>query len=82
MANMSYCRFHNTELALRDCEGVLEEMIDGDRERLGDDELYAAQRLVAICLNIVQLLAERGSLEFAPDMDLVTVVQELNDAAD
>lgn len=81
MANMSYCRFHNTELALRDCEGVLEEMIDGDPVRLSDDELYAAQRLVAICLNIVQLLAERGSLEFAPDMDLATVVQELNDAA-
>ncbi len=82
MTNMSYCRFQNTELALKDCEGVLEEMVDSVPKRLSDEELYAAQRLVASCLNIVQLLAERGSLEFAPNMDLATVVQELNEAAE
>ncbi|MGO1069739.1 hypothetical protein [Lysobacter sp. CA199] len=81
MPNMTYCRFHNTAIALRDCEYVLEEMIDADPEKLSDDELMAAQQLVASCLNIVQLLAERGSLEFEPDMDLATVVKELNDAA-
>jgi len=78
---MSYCRFQNTVLALKDCEGVLEEMVDGDPEPLSDEELGAAQQLVTSCLSIVQLLAERGSLEFLPDMDLTTVVQQLNDAA-
>lgn len=81
MANMSYCRFQNTALALSTCEEVLEDMVDGDPERLSDDELSAAQRLVTSCLNIVQLLAERGGLDFAADMDLAAVVQELNDAA-
>lgn len=28
MANMSYCRFHNTVLDLQDCKEVLEENID------------------------------------------------------
>ncbi|MBT2749994.1 MULTISPECIES: hypothetical protein, partial [unclassified Lysobacter] len=82
MANMSYCRFQNTALALSNCEEVLEDMVDSDPERLSDEELLAAQRLVTSCLNIVQLLAERGSLDFAPDMDLSAVVQELNDAAE
>lgn len=81
MANMSYCRFQNTALALEVCEEILEEMADGDPARLSEAELHAAQRLVTSCLNIVQLLAERGSLEFEPDMDLASVVEELNDAA-
>ncbi|MGO1069591.1 hypothetical protein [Lysobacter sp. CA199] len=81
MSNMSYCRFQNTALALKDCESVLEELADGDPARLSDEELRAAQRLVTSCLNIVQFLAERGSLEFEPDMDLATVVEELNEAA-
>lgn len=82
MANMSDCRFQNTALDLADCEEVLEEMADSVPERLSDEELRAAQRLVTSCLHIVQLLAERGSLEFVPNMDLATVVGELNDAAD
>ncbi|MGO1069662.1 hypothetical protein [Lysobacter sp. CA199] len=81
MTNMSYCRFQNTALHLKVCEEVLEDLADGDPERLSDEELEAAKRLVASCLNIVQLLAERGSLEFEPNMDLETVVEELNQAA-
>ncbi|ALN93821.1 hypothetical protein [Lysobacter gummosus] len=81
MANMSYCRFQNTAQRLEDCQWVLEDMAGGDPERLSDEELEAAKRLVASCLNIVQLLAERGSLEFEPHMDLETVVEELNRAA-
>lgn len=81
MANMSYCQFQNTALHLKVCEEVLEDLADGDPEPLSDEELEAAKRLVASCLNIVQLLAERGSLEFEPDMDLETVVEELNEAA-
>lgn len=82
MANMSDCRFQNTALDLADCEEVLEDMADSVPERLSDEELRAAQRLVTSCLHIVQFLAERGSLESVPDMDLATVVGELNDATD
>ncbi|UZW61844.1 hypothetical protein [Lysobacter enzymogenes] len=81
MTNMSYCRFHNTLVALRDCEGVFEDMLDGDPRSLSDEELIAAQQLVATCLNIVQILAERGAVYFEPDMDLSAVVKALNDAA-
>ncbi|WP_064746388.1 hypothetical protein [Lysobacter antibioticus] len=81
MSNMSYCRFQNTAIALRDCEHALEEMTDGDPEKLSGDELSAAKQLVASCVNIVQRLAERGELEFEPDMDLAPVLKELNDAA-
>lgn len=81
MSNMSYCRFQNTASALSVCEHVLEDLTDGDPEKLSDDELSAAKQLVASCVNIVQLLAERGELEFEPDMDLAPVLDELNDAA-
>ncbi|MET4727956.1 hypothetical protein ABIE09_001763 [Lysobacter enzymogenes] len=66
---------------MRDCEGVFEDMLDGDPRNLSDEELIAAQQLVATCLNIVQILAERGAVDFEPDMDLSAVVKTLNDAA-
>lgn len=81
MTNMSYCRFQNTALHLKACEEVLEGLTDGDPDPLSAEELEAAKRLVTSCLNIVQLLAERGSLEFEPDMDLEAVVEELKEAA-
>jgi hypothetical protein len=81
MTNMSYCRFHNTLVALRDCEGVLEDMVDGDPRKLSDEELIAAQQLAATCVNIVQILAERGAVDFGPDMDLGAVIKALNDEA-
>lgn len=81
MANISDCRFQNTALDLADCEQALEEMADGDPPRLTEEELRAAQRLVTSCLNIVRLLAKRGSLVFEPDMDLDSVLDELNEAA-
>lgn len=34
MANMSYCRFHNTNLDMQDCIGALEERsIESDEEK-------------------------------------------------
>jgi hypothetical protein len=81
MANMSYCRFQNTAQHLEDCQWVLEDMAGGDPERLSEEELQAAKRLGATCVGIVQLLAERGSLAFEPDMDLDSVLNKLNEAA-
>lgn len=81
MANMSCCRFQNTLVDLRDCEVAFEDMLDGNPRKLSEEELSAAQRLVFTCLNIIQMLAERGAVYFEPDMDLSAVVKELNDAA-
>ncbi|WP_408952081.1 hypothetical protein [Lysobacter sp. Hz 25] len=81
MANMSNCRFQNTASGLADCVEVLEDMADGDPPPLSEEELEAAHRLVTSCLGIVRLLAERGSLEFEPDMDLALVLDDLNFSA-
>ena len=40
MANMSYCRFHNTRLDLEDCIDALR-----NEERLSSDEARAARNL-------------------------------------
>jgi len=46
MSNMSYCRFQNTVLDLRDCQ---ENMDDGD---LSPEEKRARKRLIKICCQI------------------------------
>lgn len=50
MSNMSYCRFQNTAGDLADCVAALEE---GDR--LSDDELRAAVRLVRMCRQVAEM---------------------------
>lgn len=40
MANMSYCRFHNTYLDMRDCIDALD-----DGEALSDDEFIACRNM-------------------------------------
>lgn len=57
MANMSYCRFHNTLQDLRDCEANLWEDLDGGefRKRL---------RLIQLCKEIVdQAYDEEGVID-------------------
>lgn len=52
MANMSYCRFQNTSLALRDCKEALDEIRHGNEEELpkkGSDEHWAMVHLIEIC---------------------------------
>jgi len=50
MANMSYCRFQNTELDLRDCFNALEEAgsVEALEEELGPDELRAFRNLMKL----------------------------------
>jgi hypothetical protein len=50
MANMSYCRFENTSIDLRDCVNALEE---GDYPG-SDDEKQAAKYMIALCERYVQ----------------------------
>lgn len=56
MANMSYCRFHNTASDLADCAAALDETDrDGDEaEPLSRDEAQALKRLVGLCRQIVE----------------------------
>lgn len=48
MINMSYCRFHNTNLALEEC---LEDLVNG--QPLSEDELYECKSLFE---NVVDFL--------------------------
>lgn len=48
MINMSYCRFHNTNLALEEC---LEDLVNG--QPLSEDELYECKCLFE---NVVDFL--------------------------
>jgi len=47
MANMSYCRFHNTLLALKDCSYYLD-------DELSVEETTARKRLVKLCRDIIE----------------------------
>ena len=70
MSNMSYCRFHNTDLDLRDCENELSEMIETPRgeQALSDDELRAAKSLAVRCFSIVRMLVENAGLELNAEL--------------
>jgi len=59
MSNMSYCRFHNTLLDLRDCE---EHLWDED---LSEDEERARARLIRICISIARDIEDYGEAEHA-----------------
>ncbi len=54
MANMSYCRFHNTLQALRDCKEALEE---GGLPKItkNEEEYWAMQHLIQLCGEIHKL---------------------------
>jgi len=51
MANMSYCRFHNTLMDLSDCTEVMQE--EEELPRDGSDEHQAMLRLIEVCRDIV-----------------------------
>lgn len=46
MGNMSYCRFHNTVIDLRDCQEHM------DDEDLSPSEQQHRQNLIKICVDI------------------------------
>ena len=59
MSNMSYCRFHNTYLDLRDCANVIAEALDNGLTynefiaELSKDEQYYFKRLVLSAQDII-----------------------------
>lgn len=54
MANMSYCRFHNTLIDLEDCNGALLDFLDNDEADAisSDEERRKAKQLIELCHNI------------------------------
>ncbi len=58
MTNMSYCRFHNTLLDLKDC------LIHLYSERpLSPEEERARQRLIEVCQDIVNFAEDKDAWE-------------------
>lgn len=61
MANMSYCRFHNTLQDLQDCKEVL----DGNDEYgiSSESEIRKARTLVELCQEIAEMAEDFDSIE-------------------
>lgn len=70
MANMSYCRFQNTSMDMRDC---LDSLSEG--KRLSDEEYKAYERLVELAKELVE---DFGDYKNPPDPD--DVEEEKSDA--
>ena len=53
MSNMSYCRFQNTEIDLRECVSELEYADDLKSLELSSDESRAMKRMYSLCSRYV-----------------------------
>jgi len=59
MANMSYCRFHNTLTDLYDCQSALEDFINNDENVISsNEERYKAKKLIEVCREIADAFEE------------------------
>jgi hypothetical protein len=47
--NMSYCRFRNTLIALRECEESFSDTMNNPLDELSEDEKKAAKSLIKLC---------------------------------
>lgn len=54
MANMSYCRFENTNHDLRDCVGAMEEAYDMEELDLSKTELSAMKNMRWLCEKFIE----------------------------
>lgn len=64
MANMSYCRFQNTQLDLRDCVDEMEQHEFFEDMELSKDETYAMMQMFKLCKRFVKAYEE---LTFSDD---------------
>lgn len=59
MANMSYCRFHNTLTDLYDCKDALEDFINNQENVIDSaEERRKAKQLIAVCKEIADNFEE------------------------
>ena len=55
MANMSYCRFHNTLSDLYDCVNALEDFLDNDENVISsNEERRKAKKLIEVCHDVAE----------------------------
>ena len=66
MANMSYCRFENTEIDLRDCLNVLqgEDEYYLNIKKLNDREKDALEEIIEMARTIVEIADARDTEPF------------------
>ena len=70
MANMSYCRFHNTYSDLCDCENALEDFINNDENTISSsEERRKAKQLISVCKRIAENFSEEDIDEYAKHYD-------------
>lgn len=65
MANMSYCRFHNTRIDLEDCANALENSMehkgayfDEDFDEISQEEIRAAKGMRDLCERYIETFDE------------------------
>ena len=70
MANMSYCRFHNTLADLNDCESALNSFINDDENIIESaEERRKAKQLIELCSYIVENYTAEDIDEYAKHYD-------------
>ena len=70
MANMSYCRFHNTLSDLNDCESALNSFINEDENTISSaEERSKAKKLIELCKHIVDNYEPEDIDEYAKHYD-------------
>lgn len=60
--NMSYCRFNNTVLAMKECMEALQSVEAGE-EVLSKDELRSAVEFAKLCSEVVMTISEHAAIE-------------------
>ena len=69
MANMSYCRFHNTTMDLNECVGIIEEAydegmnLDAFHASLSTDEAHAFRQMIRLAEKLTELVSEMEQFE-------------------
>lgn len=70
MANMSYCRFHNTLSDLNDCESALNDFINNDENTIESaEERRKAKQLIELCSYIADNYSAEDIDEHAKHYD-------------
>lgn len=70
MANMSYCRFHNTLADLNDCESALNAFINEDENTIeSKEERSKAKKLIELCSFIAENYTAEDIDEYAKHYD-------------
>ena len=69
MANMSYCRFHNTVIDLEDCINTLEGYNEGELKDLSEDEKRAINKLLGRQLERLNDIKDLIDEDYAGDVD-------------